>query len=180
MDALRREEDGFTLVEVLIAIFVLSVAVLALMASYDQAFFSLHSSAKTSSAALVAENQLELYAALPYDSVGLDSTALLTAQSGDATYSSDEDDLPVSGTDVAIAGCGTSAECTPVQTVTGSDGHSYKLETFVRLVVNRTNDDGSTWSEKVVTVVVRDQSESGSPKVVTVQTAFDQGPPVTP
>jgi prepilin-type N-terminal cleavage/methylation domain-containing protein len=171
-----REERGFTLIELVAAMSVLSIALMALMASYDQTFFSLHSAAKTSSAGLIAENQLELYASLPYASVGLDSAAFGTA-GGDSTYASDESALHGSGSDVTISGCGSSAQCLPVQTVSGSDGHSYKLETFVRSLVNVTNSDGTTWSEKVVTVVVRDLSASGSPKVVTMQTAFDPGPP---
>lgn len=162
------------MIELVAAIFILSIALLALMASYDQAFFSLHSSAKTTSAAVIAENQLELYASLPYASVGLDSSTLGTVKASDATYASDE---PAGGSDVSISGCGSSAQCSPVQTLTGSDGHSYKLETFIRSVVNVTNADGTTWNEKVVTVVVRDLSASGSPKVVTMQTAFDPGPP---
>lgn len=165
------------MVEVVIAIFVLSIALLALMASYDQAFFSLHSSAKTSSAGLIANDQLELYASLPYTSVGLDSSTLASVQASDSTYSTDESALPGSGTDVTISSCGSSPQCSPVQTIAGSDGHSYKLETFVRSVVNVSNPNGTSWSEKVVTVVVRDLSESGSPTVATMQTAFDPGPP---
>lgn len=167
------------LVELVVTMVVLSVALLALMASYDQAFFSLHSSAKTSSAGLIAESQLELYAALPYASVGLDSSTLSTVKASDSTYASDESALPGSGSDVTISGCGGGAQCAPVQTVTGSDHRSYKLETFIRLLVNIVNPDATTWDEKVVTVVVRDLSASGSPKVVTMQTAFDPGPPAS-
>ena len=64
MSVRARDEDGFGLVELLMAMVIVSVALLALMAAYDQAFFSLHSSAKTSSAALLANNQLELYGSL--------------------------------------------------------------------------------------------------------------------
>lgn len=167
------------LVELVVTMVVLSIALLALMASYDQAFFSLHSSAKTSSASLIAESQLELYAALPFASVGLDASTLGAVKSSDSTYASDESALPGSGSDVTISGCGGAAQCAPVQTVTGSDRHSYKLETFIRSLVNIVNADATTWNETVVTVVVRDLSESGSPKVVTMQTAFDPGPPAS-
>ncbi|HLX31151.1 MAG TPA: hypothetical protein VKR79_00120 [Gaiellaceae bacterium] len=168
-----RSEGGFLTVELVIAVFVISIAALALMASYTDAFLSLHSSAKTTSAGLLAENQLELYASLPYASVGLDSSTLTTVKASDANYSTDEAALPVSGTDVTISGCGSSAQCSPVQTLTGSDHHSYKVETFIRLL---SNPNATGWSEKVVTVIVRDESTSGAPKVVTAQTAFDKGP----
>lgn len=168
-----RQEQGFTIVELVVSMAVISIALLALLASFDQAFFSLGTAAKTNSAALLAENQLELYASLPYASIGLDSSRLAAAKASDATYASDESALPGSGSDVTASASCSSAQCLPVQTLTGGDGHSYKLETFVRALVNPST---TSWTEKVVTVVVRDLSESGSPKVATMQTAFDSGP----
>jgi Tfp pilus assembly protein PilV len=173
MRANPRSESGFLTIELMAAVLIITVSLLALMAAYDQSFFSIHSSAKTSAAGQLAENQLELYASLPYSSIGLDSTTLTTTKSTDVNYSSDESALPGTGSDVTITGCGSSAQCSPVQTMTGSDGKSYKLETFIRAL---TNNSASTWTEKVVTVVVRDLSTSGFPKVLTVQTAFDHGP----
>jgi Tfp pilus assembly protein PilV len=173
MRANPRSESGFLTIELMAAVLIITVSLLALMAAYDQSFFSIHSPAKTSAAGQLAENQLELYASLPYSSIGLDSTTLTTSKSTDVNYSSDESALPGTGSDVTITGCGSSAQCSPVQTLTGSDGKSYKLETFIRAL---TNNSASTWTEKVVTVVVRDLSTSGFPKVLTVQTAFDHGP----
>jgi Tfp pilus assembly protein PilV len=167
-----RSEGGFLTIELMVAIVLITVALLALMAAYDGAFSSLHSSGQTSSAGLLAENQLELYASLPYASVELDSTTLTTAKSTDANYSTDEAALPGSGSDVS-ASCGSTAQCSPVQTVTGADHHTYKIETFIRLLANPTV---ATWSEKVVTVIVRDETQTGTPKVFTIQTAFDHGP----
>lgn len=164
-------EQGFTLIELTAALAILSIALLALMASYDQAFFSLHSSAKTTSATLVANNQLELYSALPYASIGLDASTLASVQASDTVYTSDEASLAgAAGTDVTISGCGAAPQCLPVQTVTGSDRQRYRLETFVRDVTI------SSITERVVTVIVRAASVSGSPQVVTLTTAFDQGP----
>jgi Tfp pilus assembly protein PilE len=171
-----RSEGGFLTVELVVAIVVITIALLALMAAYDQSFFSLHSAAKTSASGQLAENQLELYASLPYSSVGLDSSTLTTKKATDTNYSSDESALSGTGSDATITGCGSSAQCSPVQTLTGSDGKSYKLETFIRLLSNPNAPTGTTWNEKVVTLVVRDLSTSGSPKVLTIQTAIDHGP----
>ena len=161
------------MVELLAATVIIVVALLALLAAYDQAFFSLRSAAKTSSSGLLAENQLELYASLPYSSIGLDASKLGTVKVSDSNYGTDESALPASGSDVTISGCGSSAQCSPVQTLTGSDHHSYKLETFIRSLPNQPS---SSWNETVVTVIVRDLDKAGSPKVVTMQTAFDKGP----
>jgi Tfp pilus assembly protein PilE len=168
-----RDEGGFLTIELMAAVVIITIAVLALMAAYDQSFFSIHSAAKSSAAGQLAQNQLELYASLPYSSVGLDSSTLTTTKATDTNYSSDESALSGTGSDATISGCGSSAQCSPVQTLTGSDGKSYKLETFIRLL---TNNSASSWTEKVVTVVVRNLSVSGSPKVLTIQTAFDHGP----
>ena len=173
MRAHPRSEGGFLTIELMAAIVVITIAVLALMAAYSQSFSSINSSAKTSAAGQLAENQLELYASLPYASVALDSATLATTKSSDSTYSTDESGLTGTGSDATISNCGSSAQCSPVQNLTGSNGKSYKVETFIRLVANPSV---TTWSEKVVTVIVRDNSASGTPKVLSMQTAFDQGP----
>lgn len=169
-------DDGFLLVELIMAMLVLTIALLALIGAYSLGYFAIGSSAKTSSAGLLANNQLELYSTLAYTSIGLDATTLTSVKSTDPTYSTDEAALPSGATsDVTISSCGASAQCLPVQTLTGPDHKTYKLETFIRLLSTRS--DGATRSEKVVTVVVRNASATGSPKVLTMQTAFDTGSP---
>ena len=160
------------IVELIAAVTVLSIAVLALSAVYEAAIFSVHSAGKRSSAAQLANDQLELYGALPPSSfslIGLDSTSLTSAQTSDAYYSSDEAALAgAAGTDVTIASCGSSARCLPVQVKTGDDKHSYRVETFIRDVTL------SGQTERIVSVVVRDNA-SGS-QVVTFSAGFDAGP----
>jgi len=169
-----QSEDGFLLVELIAAMLVLTIALLALIGAYSLGYLAIGKAAQTSSAGLIASNQLELYSSLPYSSVGLDASTLTTVKSSDANYSTDESALPGSGTDVTISGCGSSAQCLPVQTVTGADHKTYKVETFIRLVSTRS--DGVTRSEKIVTEIVRNMSVSGSPQVVVMQSGFDLGP----
>lgn len=167
-------EDGFLLIELIVAMAVLSTALLALIGAYSLGYFAIGSAGQTSAAGLLANNQLELYSELPYASIGLDATTLTSVQANDATYSTDEAALPGSGTDVTISGCGSAAQCQPVQTLTGADHKSYKLETFIRLLPNP---QITSRSEKIVTVVVRNASATGTPIVLKMQTAFDQGSP---
>lgn len=172
-----RNDDGFLLVELLAAMVIITISLLALLAAYDQTTFSLRAGAKGSSAALIADNQLELYASLKYANIGLDATSLTSAKNSDANYSTDEAALPGGATgDYTLSSACSSAQCKPVQTLTGGDGNSYKLETFIRLSANPNAPNGVTWNEKVVTVIVRNMSVSSHPKVVTLQTAFDPGP----
>lgn len=162
------------MIELVAAMLILTIALLALVGAYSLGYYAIGSAAKTSSAGLLANNQLELYQAVPYASISLDSTTLTSVKSTDANYSTDEAALPGGATgDQTLVGCGASAQCSPVQTLTGADHKTYKLETFIRLISTRS--DGATRSEKVVTVIVRNASVVGSPTVVTMQTAFDLG-----
>ena len=77
---------------------------------------------------------------------------------------------------MTISNCGTTAQCSPIQTLTGADHKTYKVETFIRLLANPSI---STRLEKVVTVIIRKVTVSGTSKVLTMQTAFDTGPPNT-
>jgi len=186
-----REEGGQGMIELIMAVVLITIALLALMASYDGAFISLHKSSRTNAAAQLADTQLELYSSLyalntsdPNAQIGLSSSLLTTAKANDANYSTDEAALTPSGTDVTNASCSTTtAQCKPVQTVTGLDGKSYKMETFVRDIsqtltctTTTTTPCSLTTKQREVTVIIRDPNTSGTPKVYTASAAFDCGP----
>jgi len=171
-----RNGDGFMLVELLVASVVLAVALLALMAVYDSSFTSLHKAAQKTAAATLAQNQLELYSALSYADVGLDASSLTTAKA-DSTYAADESSLtPSGGSDVTLASACSETQCLPIQTLTGNDHRSYTVETFIRDV------DGLGYSgrpERLVTLIVRDPSSTGTPIVAQQSSAYDEGPDTT-
>ena len=175
-----KDEAGQGLIELLAAMMVLSIALLALMAGYDTSFLSLHRSAQKSIASTLADRQLELYSALSYANVGLDAATLAGIQgagaSHDATYVADEASLDntANDADVTITNCGATPNCLPIQTVTGSDGRLYRLETFVRDITN-TNVSNISWTTREVTVIVRDPTTAGSPEILRLTTAFDRG-----
>jgi Tfp pilus assembly protein PilE len=202
-----RDERGMGLIELVAAMVVITIALLALMASYDQAFFSLHSAARKTAAASLAETQLELYSAIyvpqktattttltsttvtttqasTFGSIGLSSSLVTTAKASDPFYSTDEASLvPAGTTEVTNASCTTTAaQCEPVQTsVTGSDGKSYRVETFIRDISQSLTCQGQTTTcgsvqERDVTVIVRDPNVSGTPRVYEVTSAYDIGP----
>jgi type II secretory pathway pseudopilin PulG len=170
-------ESGMGLVELVVAMFVLTVALLALAAGYDAAAISVHNASKKTIAAKLASAQIELYQALKFSNIGLDQTTLADVQRGagyDANYVTDEAGLSPSGTDHTISGCGTAPQCLPIQDVTGPENHPYRLETFVRDVTN-TGATG-TWNERMVTVIVRDRGVAGNPELLRQTTGFDPGP----
>ena len=165
-----KSEDGFLMIELIAATLIMSIALLALIGAYSLGYFAINSTDQTTSAGLLANNQLELYASLPYSSIGLDTTTLASVKATDPNYSSDESGFAVSGSDVTISGCGSSAQCSPIQTITAGDHKTYKLETFIRLI---SNPSAPSITEKIVTVVVRNVRTGA--KVVTMQTGFDSG-----
>ena len=174
-----RSEAGMGLVELVVAMFVLTVALLALAAGYESAAISVHKADQKTVAAKLAASQIELYQSLKVSSIGLDQTTLTNVQtlgsgSYDSVYVSDEAGLTPTGTDHTILGCGTSAQCSPIQDVTGPENHPYRIETFVRDVANA--GAAGTWKERFVTVIVRDRGASGNPLLFSETSAFDPGP----
>lgn len=139
-----RDEHGFALVEMLIAIVVINIGLLAILLALTSGVTTLRRSAETSTASAIADKQLERYRAVTFGSIYLDTAALAAT---DSTYQSD---AAYSGSQVNQA-CGTlTPVCTPTQTVTGPDGRSYRIDTYI---VSVTPTGGT--SVKQITVVVR-------------------------
>jgi prepilin-type N-terminal cleavage/methylation domain-containing protein len=173
---LRRDESGFGLIELLIAMMVLSIGLLAVVAGFTSGTFTLQRAAKVATASAIADAQMERYRALRY-------TALtLTQASVDAT--------PVGGnyrTDSAIGGdvtklyteaacpSGAPAEaCTASRATTGPDGRQYRVDTYIFKGV-QTADAGTSAPArevKVVTIVVRDELD-GMKTLIREQSTFD-------
>jgi Tfp pilus assembly protein PilV len=182
------------MIELMAAMVVITIALLALMAGYDSAFVSLHNASEKAIASKLANQQLELYDALPYASIGLDATttdnvgdpanpaydslyATNDLLAGDWVTDPNTGDTTQepSGTvnDVEISGCGSAANCLPIQSVTGPDGRHYRIETYIR---DEANSPSIRWTERDVTVIVRDTGSASLPELVVVSTAFDRGP----
>jgi Tfp pilus assembly protein PilV len=144
MSTRARGEQAFALVEMLIAIVVINIGLLAILLAMTSGVAALRRSADTSTASAVADQQLERFRALAYASIYLDTTSL---GSVDTTYTADS---AYSATQVSQTCSPLTAACTPSQTVTGPDGRSYRVDTYI---VPVTPSGGS--AVKQVTVVVR-------------------------
>jgi prepilin-type N-terminal cleavage/methylation domain-containing protein len=163
-------DGGFGLIELLIAMTILSVAVGALMLSYASSAVSLRRAGQKGTALTLADSQMEKYRTRTFTSVRIDGT-LIPSSGTYVTANSTDSTIPPSANQ-ALAGqngddtCPTTDEppaCLPVQTVTGPDGHAYRVDTYVNYVNNdstlsiRTPTSGLTL--KRVTVVVRDGTD---------------------
>ena len=144
MSPRARGEQGFALVEMLIAIVVINVGLLAILLALTSGVTTLRRSAETSTAAVLADVQLEKYRAVAFSSIFLDTTSLAGT---DSTYQSDSS---YSASQVNQTCSPLTAVCTPSQTVTGPDGRTYRVDTYIVWVTPA----GGT-AVKQVTVVVR-------------------------
>jgi Tfp pilus assembly protein PilE len=151
-----------TLVELLIAMMVLTVGILALVAAYSSGYVALNRATRVSSATLVADAQMERFRAIQYSAIQLNTTCGSSCNE-DATYTSDS----AYNSSAQVTGCTTTdATCLPTQTTTGPDGKSYRLDTFIRyscetgtLTVSPLScGSGNPYPVKVVTLVVRSSS----------------------
>jgi len=167
-----RSEGGFGLIELLMAMVMLNVGILAIVAAYNSGIFALTRASRLSTAAALADSQMELYRAITYSAIGLDSTSL---GSVDNTYKCDAalgGSCPNSTASESTASCSGSPlpnECVPSRTATGADRKHYRVDSYV---VPATPTNGRTL--KIVTVVVRDADHPSARPFARVTSTFDQ------
>jgi Tfp pilus assembly protein PilV len=147
-----RQEAGFGLIELLIAMTVLNIGILAVVAAFNSGIVSARRSGMIATASVLADKQMELYRALTYGEVALSASSI----PGTAPYTTDS---AYSGTQVT-ATCTTPLpdQCNASRTVDASttpaspDRHSYRVDTYI------VDDHPQALSRTLrkVTVVVRD------------------------
>jgi Tfp pilus assembly protein PilV len=162
-----RDEGGFGLIELLAAMTVLLIGILALFAMFESGIRHITRAGTVTTAGALADREMENFRAIRYDSIGLPDSLVLAAA---APYSSDPAYQASASARVALAACGT-APCTikvPVQSLTGADANDYRVDTYV------------TWQTvgagrvvKLVTIVVRDGSDTSKVWARTAS-SFDQ------
>ena len=177
-------QDGFGMVELLIAMTMLGVAVAGLITVFAASAVSLRRAGQKGTALTLADTQMEKYRTRTFTGVRIDGTLIPTSGTY-VTANSTDSTIPPS-TSQAVAGangddtCPTSSEpvaCLPVQTVSGPDNHQYRIDTYVNYVNNdstlsiRTPTSGLTL--KRVTVVVRD---GGTGTIMARESSAFQGP----
>ncbi len=165
---LRADQEGFGLIELLMAMTMLNIGILALVAAFQSGAFALQRASKISTAAALADIQMERYRALKYEAIWLDGTAV------DAISPSDpwKTDAAYVANPTQVTGC-TGApvpeECQPTRNVTGPDGKLYRVDTYI------INDSvASARLLKRVTIVIRDRSAMNGRALARIASTFDQ------
>ena len=166
MHARARDESGFGLIELLMAMVMLNVGILAVVAAFSSGNRALARASQISTAAALADKQLEVYRGLIYDNIVF-VTSEWNAALADSSYTADTAytsnmQSPVSpkGLVATVSTCPTSvptSACDPSSTVIGADHRSYRVDTYLYY-----DAPGGGSQLKTVTVVVRSSSNTGT------------------
>jgi prepilin-type N-terminal cleavage/methylation domain-containing protein len=169
-----RDEAGFGLVELLIAMTVMAIGISAIVAGMSSGFIAVNRARDASTAAAVADKQMEAYRALPNCAIYLDSGTIpgsgaYVNQTG--VYSASQ---IVAGASLTAPLRSSASPCpTPPTTarnahqqLTGADGRSYWVDTYM---VESTPFTGSV--VRKVTVMVRDPKDTTNTKYLVRETA---------
>jgi hypothetical protein len=141
------------LIELLMAITILNIGILAIIGAFNSGMITLRRSSMVATASVLADQQMELYRAVTWDQISLDTTLVAGV---DTTYKCDSAlgaACPNSTAALVTASCSAlTNQCTPSRSLVGPDRHSYRVDTYV------VNDHPVAASRTVrkVTVVVRD------------------------
>jgi type II secretory pathway pseudopilin PulG len=142
--AVLRREGGFGLIELLIAMLMLNVGLLAVVAAFSSGIVSINRAGRVTTSAVLADGQMELYRALTYDAIKLDTATI----PGTVPYTTD---IAYNATQVTGTCTGSPNECNASRQVTGADGKPYRVDTYIVSVAPT-----GGRALKKVTVVVRD------------------------
>jgi Tfp pilus assembly protein PilV len=177
-----RAEDGFGLIELVMAMVMLNIGILAIVASFNAGALALQRASHVSTASALADQQMEGYRALLYDKIGFDTGQM----SGlDNTYKCDSVLgvlCPNTVTSCALSSgcadgtvptltCGSANHCLPRRTAAGStspDGYSYRIDSYILF---KTQTSGRQL--KQITVVVRD-GNTPSKTLARLTSTFDR------
>jgi Tfp pilus assembly protein PilE len=164
-----RSEDGFGLIELLMSMTMLNIGILALVAAFQSGAFALNRASKLSTAAAIADIQMERYRALKYDSIALDEASFLAAQ-GDSAYTGDTAyALAQVTTNTLCTASPMPIECQPTRTLTGPDRKRYRIDSYIIL-----DTPASGRVLKRVTLVVRDANTLSARPLARIASTFDQ------
>jgi type II secretory pathway pseudopilin PulG len=166
-----RSEQGFGLIELLMAMVMLNIGILAVVAAFNSGIFALNRASRITTASALADSQMEAYRALKYSAIALDTTTLSGV---DNTYKCDTAlgvSCPNSTSGEVTTTCTTPLpnECAPSRSVTGADRKPYRVDTYIT-----TSTPTGGRALKIVTVVVRDGSKLSARPLARVASTFDE------
>jgi Tfp pilus assembly protein PilV len=158
-----RDESGFGMLELLMAMVMLNVGILAIVAAFSSGNAALSRANRISTAGALANKQMEMYRGLKYANIVF-LTSEWTAALADSTYIADTAYTQNMLNPVApkalvptVSPCPANVPanaCDPIYTTTGADHRSYRVDTYLYF------DTPSFGNQlRTVTVVVRNPDD---------------------
>jgi prepilin-type N-terminal cleavage/methylation domain-containing protein len=166
---LRMDQQGFGLIELLIAMLILNVGLLAIVASFNAGIITLGRASRITTAAVLGDQQMELYRAIQYDSIRLASGSIPAG----APYTTDPAYNASQITTPACSGPPYPEECNASRTATGADNKSYRIDTYIVETIPGDGQPNEGRPVKQVTIVVRDATNTDR-VYVRQASSFDQ------
>ena len=165
-----RCERGFGLIELLIAMVMLNVGILVVAASFNAGIVSLSRASRISTATTLADSQMELYRALTWSAIALDSSTIPSTApyTTDAAYSATQVTTTCSGSPLPNA-------CNASRVVTGPDRKPYRVDSYIVLSTASTTPPTPTNGRqlRIVTVVVRNGTNLNGRPLARLSATFD-------
>jgi Tfp pilus assembly protein PilV len=165
------------MVELLCAMGVMSIGVMAVYAMFESSTVQIKRASTVSTAAALAGGEMESFRAVKYETIGLaetDVSAADAAYTGDAAFRAVSSPVNQTDSTVVLTKC-PATPCTntvPTRNVTGADGKSYRVDTYVtwQTVTNSAGTAGR--NVKLITIVVRDATTARP--YARISSAFDE------
>jgi len=158
-----RDESGFGMLELLMAMVMLTAGILAIVATFSTGNAALSRANRISTAGAFANKQMEVYRGLKYDNIVF-VTSEWNSAIADSTYTADTTYQQNMSSPVApkalvatVSTCPANvpaSACDPSYTTTGADHRSYRVDTYLYF------DTPSYGNQlRTVTVVIRDPDD---------------------
>jgi len=171
-----RDEGGFGLLELLMAMVMLNVGILAIVAAFSSGNAAIARASRVSTGSALADKQIESYRGLIYDNIVF-VTSEWNSAVADSTYTADtvyvsnmQNPVAPKALVATVTNCPTNVpatSCDPSYTTTGPDHRSYRVDTYLYY------DAPSGGNQlKTITVVVRPASDP-SRTYARVSSTFD-------
>lgn len=173
-----RADEGFGLIELLMALTILNIGILAIVAAFNAGALAIYHASRISTAASVADKQMELFRALPFGCLYENSPPIDSIYTADAGYSA---------TFAITSGSSCAAPNTPPAasvTAAAADHHRYRTDTYVVWTCPSADPGGTAASPtcpassggrplKKITVVVHDVLKLTGTPLVRESSTFD-------
>jgi Tfp pilus assembly protein PilV len=169
-----RDESGFGMLELLMAMVMLNVGILAVVAAFSSGNGALYRANRSSTAGALANKQMEYYRGLRYENIVF-VTGEWTPALADSTYTADTvytqnmlNPVAPKALVPTVTTCPANVSaCDPSYTTAGADHRSYRVDTYLYF------DTPTSGNQlKVVTVVVRNPNSLTRP-LARVSSTYD-------